>query len=101
MAKAQDMLYAVVGAGDYALEKAREATASADRTKAQQAYRDFVQRGRTLSTKIKSSTPTKRAVAQTKAARGQVRGAATSVRKAVRANSEATQSAVKKASQSD
>lgn len=99
VAKAQELLFAVVGAGDFALEKARKATVTADRKKAQKVYKDFVQRGRTLSTKIKSSSPTKKAVAQTKVARAQVKGAATSVTKAVRANTKATQSAAKKAAQ--
>lgn len=99
MAKAQEVLYAVVGAGDYAVEKARAAAASADRKKAQKTYSEFIQRGRALSRKIRTSTPTRQAVAQTKAARAQVKGAATSVTKAVRADTKATQSAVKKATQ--
>ncbi len=97
MAKAQEMVYAVVGAGDFALDKVKGAS-KFDRKKTQKLYRDFVKRGRTLSTKIRNSTPSKRAVAQTKAARSQVKAAATSVGKAVGANAKATRSAATKAS---
>jgi hypothetical protein len=97
IAKTEELLYAVVGAGDFAVEKAKDARKLADRKKNQELYRDFVKRGRSLSSKIKTSQPTKRAVAQTKAARSQVKAAATSVTKAVGANARATSSAAGKA----
>ena len=96
MAKTQELVYAVVGAGDFALEKVKDA-GNFDRKKTEKLYKDFVKRGRTLSTKIRNSQPTKKAVAQTKAARTQVKSAATSVSKAVGANAKATRSAAGKA----
>jgi hypothetical protein len=97
MAKAQEFVYAVVGAGDFAIDKVKDA-GKFDRKKTQKLYKDFVKRGRTLSTKISNSAPTKQAVAQTKAARSQVKAAATSVGKAVGANAKAGRSAAGKAS---
>jgi hypothetical protein len=96
LAKTQELLYAVVGAGDFAAEKVRGVTKIADRKTTQKLYKDFVKRGKTLSTRIKNSGPSKQAVAQTKTARTQVKAAATSVTKAVRANTKATKSAASK-----
>lgn len=98
MAKAQELLYAVVGVGDLALEKARNAGKIADRKTTQKVYKDLVKRGRALANGIRNAGPTKQAVAQTKAARTQVKAATTSVRKAVRANAKATKSAADKTS---
>ena len=92
MAKAQEILYAVVGAGDFAVEKANGLTKIADRESTMKVYDDFIKRGRTFSKKIKSSAPTKRALAQTKTARTQIKAATTSVSKAVQANVDATRS---------
>jgi hypothetical protein len=97
-AKTQDLIFAVVGAGDFAIEKARKVRKAADRKTTQKYYKDFVKRGRALTTKIRNSGPTKTAVAQTKTAQSQVKAAATSVTKAVRANAKATKSAAEKAS---
>ena len=97
MPKTQELLYAVVGAGDYTLEKVRNVSKVADRKVTQKVYKDFVKRGRTLSTRIKNSGPTKQALAQTKTARTQVKSAVTSVTKAVNANAKATRSAATKA----
>lgn len=96
MAKAEELLYAVVGVGDLALEKARNARKVADRQTTQKFYRDLVKRGRSASSGIRNAGPTKQAVAQTKAARTQVKAATTSVGKAVRANAKATKSAAGK-----
>jgi len=93
VAKAQEFLYAVVGAGDFAVEKARALTERKNTTKT---YEDLVGRGRTLSAKIKRSAPTKRAIEQTRNARSQARAAATSATKAVRANARAARSAATK-----
>ena len=97
MPRTQELLYAVVGVGDFAVEKVASLREVADRTKSQKVYKDFVKRGRSLSKKISSSAPTKQAVAQTKTARSQVKGAATSVTKAVRAIVTATRKAATKA----
>ena len=85
MAKTQEVLYAVVGAGDFAIDKARNLR-TIDAKKAGTIYTDFVKRGQSLSKKIRTSAPSKQAVAQTKTARTQVKAAATSVSKAIRAN---------------
>lgn len=90
MAKGQELLYAAVGIGDLAVEKATSITKIADRDATMRAYDDFVTRGRTFSKKIRNSAATKRAVDQTKTARSQIKAASTSVSKAVQANVEAT-----------
>ncbi|MGH2734225.1 MAG: hypothetical protein ACRDKZ_01485 [Actinomycetota bacterium] len=97
MAKAQELLYAVVGAGDFVVDKAKSARKIADRRSTTKMYKDFVKRGKTLSNRIQKSAPTQQAVAQTKAARSQVKAAATSAGKALRANSKAASSAAGKA----
>ncbi len=97
MAKAEELIYAVVGAGDFAAEKVRNVTKVADRKRTQKLYRDFVKRGRSVWTKVRSSGPTKQAIAQTKTARTQVKAAATSVTKAFRADTKAAKSAATKA----
>jgi len=53
-------------------------------------------RGAKLRKSIKGSAPAKRAAAQTTQAKRQVKAAATSIRKAVAADAEATKSAAKK-----
>lgn len=96
---AKDILYATVGAGDVLFEKAHRAR-SLDLGRPEEIYQDFVARGRRLTRTIGNATPTKRAVEQSKTARSQVRGAATSVSKAVRANATATATAARKAARS-
>ena len=100
MMRAQDFVYAIVGAGDLAAEKVRNAHNLTDPKQTQKLYRDFVKRGRGVSTKIRNARPTKQAAAQTKVARTQVKAAATSVAKAVGANAKATRSAARKAAAS-
>ncbi|MGH9196966.1 MAG: hypothetical protein ACRD1T_14650 [Acidimicrobiia bacterium] len=95
--KTQELLYAVIGAGDYTLEKVKSVSKVTDRKTTQKLYKDFVKRGRTLSSRIKNSAPTKQALAQTKTARTQVKSAVTSVTKAVNANTRATRSTSKAA----
>lgn len=97
MAKTQELFYAAVGAGDFALEKAKNLSKVTDRKATAKVYKDFVKRGRTLSTRVRSSGATKKAIAQTKTARSQVKAAATSVTKAVGANTQATKAAATKA----
>jgi hypothetical protein len=97
MAKTQELLYAVVGAGDFAVEKARGIRKIADRKTTDKVYRDFVKRGRTVSTRVRNAGPTKQAIEQTKTARSQVKAAATGVRKAIRADARAAKEAPSKA----
>ena len=92
MARGQELLYAIVGLGDLAIEKASSLPKLADRTSTQKAYDDFIKRGRTFSKKISNAAATKRALEQTKTARTQIKAATTSVSKAVQANVEATRS---------
>ena len=92
MAKAQEFIYAVVGVGDFAVEKAKGVSKLTDAKATQKVYDDFIKRGRTFSKRIRSSAATKRALAQTKTARTQIKAASTSVTKAVQANVEATRS---------
>ncbi len=97
MARAEELLYAVVGAGDFAVEKVADIRKIADRQTTEKAYNDFIKRGRALSKRIRNSARTKQAVAQTKTARTQVKAATTSIGKAVRANVDATRTAAKNA----
>jgi len=92
MARGQELLYAAVGIGDFAVEKATAITKIADRDAAAQTFDEFIKRGRTFSKKIRNSAATKQAVAQTKTARSQIKAASTSVSKAVQANVQATRS---------
>ena len=96
MPKTQELIYAVVGAGDFTVQKVRDLRVLTDLKQTVEVYTDFVTRGRTISKRIQNSAPTKNAVAQTKTARSQVKAAATSVRKAVRADAKATASAASK-----
>lgn len=67
MAKAQELLYAVVGAGDLAVEKVRGVRV--DRRAAGRVYNDAVKRGRTLTTKITNSKTTKQTIARARGTR--------------------------------
>ena len=95
--KAQEWIYAAVGVGDFVIDKVKDVRKVADRKTTQKFYNDFVTRGKTLSTRVRNSAPTKQAIAQTKTARSQVKAAATSVTKAVSADAKATRSAATKA----
>jgi hypothetical protein len=87
MANAQEVLYAVVGVGDFTVQKVRDLT-QIDRKSSEKVYKNFVKRGKSLSTKVKNAAPTKRAFEQTKTARTQVRAATTSVGRAIRVGSQ-------------
>lgn len=97
MANTQELFYAFVGLGDATVEKIRDIS-TPDRKKTQKLYKDFVKRGRSLSTRIKNSAPTKQAISQTKAARTQVKAAATSVTKAVTAGTSGSSDQLKQQS---
>lgn len=92
MPKTKEILYAVIGAGDFTVEKVRDVRKVVDPS----VYSDFVSRGRDLSGRIAKSAPTKKAVDRTRTARSQAKAAATSVRKAVKANATAARSAAEK-----
>lgn len=92
MSKTKEALYAVIGAGDLAIERAKDVRRVVD----PEMYSDLVARGRDLSGRIAKARPTKKAVEQTRTARSQAKAAATSVRKAVRANATAARSAAGK-----
>jgi hypothetical protein len=96
MTKSREVLYAVVGAGDFTIEKVKDARRVVDPA----LYSDFVARGRDLSGRIGKSAPTKRAIDRTRTARSQAKAAATSVRKAVGANATAARSAARKVARS-
>ena len=97
MDKTQELVYAVVGAGDFAIEKARSIT-KIDRKASQKLYKDFIKRGRTVSRRVSTAAPTKRAIEQTKTARSQIKAATTSVAKAVRLDAKAARGAATKVS---
>lgn len=92
MSKTREVLYAAIGAGDLAIEKAKGVRRAVDPG----AYADLVARGRDMTGRIAKAAPTKKAVEQTRTARSQAKAAATSVRKAVRANATAARSAAQK-----
>ena len=96
MPKSENFVYALVGVGDFAIEKVKNLS-TLDRARSEKLYDDFVKRGRKLSTSIKNARPSKQAAEQTKVARSQVKAAATSIRKAVGANVKASRSAATKA----
>lgn len=106
--------YALVGAGDAALQTGKSLVTQARRVKPQEVgqrlsasadtsfkwftkrYTKWAKRGERLTNQIGSSAPAKRAAAQTKQARSQVKAASTSIRKAVGAQGDAVKSAAKK-----
>jgi hypothetical protein len=63
-----------------------------------QRYDDLALRGEKLAGRIRSSAYTKRAISRSRTARSQVKGAVTSVRKAVDSAAEASREALKKVS---
>lgn len=81
--------YAVVGAGDLAAEKTRALMERArtlptdGRKDAEVAYGDLAKRGERTYKKVARSKPAERAQAQAKQAAKQLKGAVTSLRKAV------------------
>lgn len=86
MAKAQELIYAVVGAGDVAVDKVKGLRKYADRKTNEKMFKDFVKRGRTLSTKVKNSKPGKQFNAQTVTVKTKATDAAKTVTKALGVN---------------
>ena len=98
---------AAIGASDLVVEKAKTFAGGLKEFDVKTAWARYQEelttnferlavRGANLRKGIKDSAPAKRAAAQTSQARRQVKAAATSVRKAVTANAEATKTAAKK-----
>ncbi len=86
MSKAQEVVYALVGAGDFAVEKVTNVKKIADRRNNSKVYKDFVKRGRSVSTKVKNSTAGKQVAEQTEPVRAQVQDAVKTVGKAFGVN---------------
>src|SRR5687767_2226123 len=81
MSKATEIIYAVVGAGDFAVDKVKGVRKVVDRRANQKLYKDFIKRGRTVSTTVKNSTPGKQFVRQAEPARAKVEDALKNVTK--------------------
>lgn len=86
MTKAQEILYATLGAGDFAVDKVKGVRRIADRKTNQKLYKDFVKRGRGLTTQVKNSTPGKEISARTEPVRSQAEEALKTVTKAFGVN---------------
>lgn len=83
-------LYALVGGGEFLVERSRElagkasSLADARRKDAVKLYDDLAVRGQRLVGKLGKSQPAKRVSGNAKQAQRQIKGAVTSVRKALR-----------------
>lgn len=86
MAKTQEVLYAVVGASDFAVDKVKGIRKVADRKRNEKLYNEFVKRGRTLSTQVKNSKPGKQVRTSTEVAKEQLNDAAKNVGKVLGVN---------------
>lgn len=77
--------YAVIGVGDFVVDKTRGLFDKARKTGREDivsVYQDLSKRGQRWVTKVQRSKPVKRATAQTKQASRQLKGAGTSLKKA-------------------
>lgn len=97
-------VFAPLGAGQLAVEKTKEfagkavkAAGTQRRTFVKQ-YTQLAQRGEKLVSSVRKSAYTRRAADQMKTARRQVKGAATSIRKAAGSTATASKAAAKKVS---
>lgn len=86
MTKAKEILYATLGAGDFAVDKVKGVRRIADRKTNQKLYKDFVKRGRGVTTQVKNSTPGKEISARTEPVRNQAEEALKTVTKAFGVN---------------
>lgn len=86
MAKTQEVLYAVVGASDFAVDKVKSIRKVADRKRNEKLYNDLVKRGRTLSRQVKNSKPGRQVRTGTEVAKEQLNDAAKNVGKALGVN---------------
>ena len=107
MTRAKYAIDVALGTGDLVVEKAKDFAGNVRKFDPKtywsgygkqlfRAYDDLAGRGEKLRKTISRSGPAKRAAAQTKTARTQVKAAATSVRKAFGENAGAAKSAAKK-----
>lgn len=101
-----DGVYAAVGVGDSAVAALRWLPKRVDalrtdglRTGAVEEFDQLARRGRGVVTSVTRGQATQRALAQTKAARSQLKAAATSVRKTFGASAEAVDTAADKVGQ--
>lgn len=79
--------YAILGTGDFAIEKAKDLVGKARSVKVggpeiAGVYEGLADRGQALAKRLQRSKPAKRAVEGTRQASRQLKGAATSIRKA-------------------
>lgn len=86
MPKAQELLYAAVGTGDFAVEKVRSLKRLSDPRVNKKLYKDVVGRGRTVSRKVRQAPTTKKILEGTETARRQVQDATKTVTKAFGVN---------------
>ena len=86
MTKAKEILYATLGAGDFAVDKVKGVRRIADRKTNQKLYKDFVKRGRGVTTQVKNSVPGKEISARTEPVRNQAEEALKTVTKAFGVN---------------
>ncbi len=84
--KSQEIVYAVVGAGEAAVDKVKGLSRFADRKKNEKLYNDFVKRGRTVSTKVRNTKPAKQLRVQTDTVKEKATDAAKTVTKAFGVN---------------
>ncbi len=96
MDQVKKAFHAVVGSGDFLMEKSRELTAAARHTSAR-TYKDLAGRGEKVVNRVQRAKPARRAAEGTKQAKSQLKGAYTSLRKAVGAEP-ATRTSTRKAS---
>ncbi len=100
--EARKPLFAVVGAGDLAVENIKElptqvvAISATLPGKAFELYGDLVQRGQKLVSTIRRSSATQQAEAQIKVAKAQAKAATTSATKAAKATAKAVDTAASK-----
>lgn len=94
-------VYVPLGATQLLVENTKRLYGSAwdmisnGRQTASKTYRDLAERGERIASSVKRSAYTQRAMDQSKTARAQVKGAATSVRKALTTTATATKTAAK------
>jgi hypothetical protein len=84
--RSQEIVYAVVGAGEAAVDKVKGLSRFADKKKNEKLYNDFVKRGRTVSTKVRNTKPAKQFRVQTDTVKEKATDAAKTVTKAFGVN---------------
>jgi hypothetical protein len=82
MEQLKKAFHAVVGSGDLAVEKSKEMVGAARRGSTR-TYTDLVGRGERVVNRVRRAKPAKRAAEGTRQATRQIKGAYTSIRKAL------------------